>query len=114
MIKKNYEDVEKEAVTKANSTKTSVRWLMTKDDGPVHFATRRFEIQPGGKIGLHKHEEEHHIYVLEGKANFLDENSNKVPVTKDDVVYIPSNEDHGIINSSKKTFTFICIIPYLE
>lgn len=114
MIKKNYEEVEKEAVTKANSTETSVRWLVTKEDGPSHFATRRFEIQPSGQIGIHEHEEEHHIYVLDGEADFLDADGNKTHVQKDEVIYIPPNEEHGITNNSKKPFIFICIIPNLE
>jgi len=114
MIKKDYKNVAKEKVTKANSTKTSIRWLITKEDGATHFATRRFRIQPGGQIGLHHHEEEHHIYVLNGQADFLDENGNKTLVNQDNVIYIPPNEKHGIVNTSNKPFVFICMIPYLD
>ena len=113
MIKKSYKDVKKEKVTKANSTKTSVRWLITEDDGPTHFATRRFEIEPNGQIGVHNHKEEHHIYVLDGQAEFINGIGNSIIAVKDDIIYIPPNEDHGIKNNNNKPFVFICIIPYL-
>lgn len=114
MIKKSIKDVEDEVVTKANSRKTTVRWLITADDAPTHFATRRFEIQPGGKVGLHKHPEEHHVYILNGEAEFYTEEGLKFKAKKDQVIYIPPNEKHSIINESSESFVFICIIPYLE
>ena len=113
MIKKNYEDVNEEVVTKAQSTKTTIRWLITKDDGPTSFATRRFEIKPRGQVGIHGHSEDHHVYVLNGKAQFIDAQNNKIEVHKGDVVYIPPNESHGIINDGNENFIFICVIPYL-
>lgn len=112
MIKKNYNDIKEEVVTKAQSIKTTIRWLITKDDGPTSFATRRFEIKPGGQIGLHAHSEDHHIYVLQGKAQLIDAQNNKIIAKKGDVIYIPPNEPHGIINNNDDTFIFICVIPY--
>jgi len=114
MIKKSIDDVEEELVTKAGSTETTIKWLITDKDGPTHFATRRFEIKPGGKVGLHQHPEEHHVYVLNGVANFVDINGVIFKAKKDDVVYIPPNELHGIKNESEENFIFICIIPYLK
>ncbi len=113
MIKKHYKEVEEEPVKKANSTSTSVRWLITSEDGPCHFATRRFEIQPGGEIGIHSHEEEHHIYVLDGQAELSSDKGGHIRAQKGDVIYISPNENHGMQNTSKKPFIFICIIPYL-
>ncbi|TFG02250.1 MAG: cupin domain-containing protein [Promethearchaeota archaeon] len=114
MIKKSIYDVEEEMVTKAGSTETTIKWLITEKDGPTHFATRRFEINPGGKVGLHQHPEEHHVYVLNGTANFVDNNGVTFTAKKDDVVYIPPNELHSIINEGVEIFSFICIIPYLK
>jgi quercetin dioxygenase-like cupin family protein len=113
MIKKNFKDVKKEIVTKAESTNTTIRWLITNDDGPTSFATRRFEIQPGGQVGLHGHSEDHHVYVLKGKAQFIDAQNNKIEALEGDVIYIPPNESHGIINNGNESFIFICVIPYL-
>ncbi len=113
MIRKNYKDVTEEVVTKAQSTNTTIRWLITKDDGPTRFATRRFEIKPGGQVGLHGHPEDHHVFVLNGTAQFFDAQNNKIEVNEGDVVYIPPNESHAIINNGSESFIFICVIPYL-
>ncbi|MHA1147237.1 MAG: cupin domain-containing protein [Promethearchaeota archaeon] len=114
MIKKNYKDVQEEVVTKANSTKTTIRWLVTKDDGAQNYMTRRFEILPGGQIGIHNHPEEHHIYILEGEGLVIDAKKNKIGVRPGDVLYIPPDEPHGYENNSTTVFAFLCIIPYLE
>jgi len=113
MIIKHYSDVKEEIVTKANSTHTTIRWLITEDDGPTSFATRRFKIKPGGEVGLHAHQEDHHVYVLQGTALFFDDQENQYEVKEGDVIYIPPNESHKIKNNGSETFKFICIIPYL-
>jgi quercetin dioxygenase-like cupin family protein len=113
MIKKHFTDIKEEIVTKANSTKTTIRWLISKEDGSNRFATRRFEIKPGGKVGIHSHPEDHHVYILKGTAIFEDGYNNKFQTNMGDVIYIPPNEPHGIINNGSETFVFICIIPYL-
>jgi quercetin dioxygenase-like cupin family protein len=113
MIKKNYRDVKEEVVTKADSKKTTVRWLIKKEDGSTRFATRRFEIESNGEIGLHGHPEEHHIYVLQGSAEFIGKNGEVMIVNKDDVVYIPPNETHSIKPIGTEKFIFLCVIPYL-
>ena len=113
MIKKNFKDVSEEVVTKANSTKTTVRWLITKEDGTKGYATRMFEIQPGGQIGLHSHPEDHHLFVLQGDCQALKENDEKIALKAGDVIYVPPNELHGFENNGNDIFTFLCIIPYL-
>ena len=111
---KHLTDVKEEIVTKASSTKTTVRWLITEDDGAKGFATRRFEIQPGGQVGLHDHAEDHQIFVLQGRCQLIDEKGSKVELKNGDVIYIPPNEKHGFENHGDETFAFICVIPYLK
>ena len=113
MIKKHYTDVQEEKVTMANSVKTTIRWLITKDDGAKRYTTRRFEIQAGGKIGIHEHPEEHHIYILEGKGTIIDVQGNELEAKTGDVLYVPPNEPHGYRNDGNEIFAFICVIPYL-
>ena len=113
MIKKNYLDVIAEEVTLANSTGVSVRWLIREEDGAFRYAMRRFEINPGGQIGLHSHAEEHEIYVLSGKGEILEGPGSKTIVTQGDVLYISPYEEHGYKNLGKDTFVFLCIIPLL-
>ncbi|MEJ2249133.1 MAG: cupin domain-containing protein [Candidatus Lokiarchaeota archaeon] len=114
MIKKNYKEVKEEIVTKADSKKTTIRWLITKQDGSERYATRRFEIEPGGEIGLHDHPWEHHIYVLQGNADFVNNEGKVFTANKDDVIFIPPNEVHSMQNKSNETFIFLCVIPYLD
>ena len=53
MIKKNYLDVSEEEVTVADSKGATIRWLITDKDGAPRYTMRRFDVKPGGKIGLH-------------------------------------------------------------
>ena len=113
MLKKNYKEVKEEDVTKANSTKTTIRWLLTKEDGAINFTMRRFEIKPGGEIGLHKHPEEHEIYILQGTGCLYDEQGSSIEVKSGDVVFVPPDELHGYKNEGNESLAFICVIPYL-
>ena len=113
MIKKNLKDIEVEPVTKVNSVKTTIQWLITKKDGANNFTMRRFEIQPGGKIGLHDHPEEHEIFILQGTGEVFDSKGVTVRINPGDIVYVPPNEPHGYSNDGDEPLAFICVIPYL-
>ncbi|MGV9198178.1 MAG: cupin domain-containing protein [Promethearchaeia archaeon] len=114
MIKKNFRDVEEEIVTKADSTKTTIRWLITKNDGAPRFTMRRFKILPGGQIGMHSHPEEHEIYILEGQGKVINKKNKIIEVSQGDVLYVPPEEPHGYRNDGNHPFIFLCVIPYLD
>ena len=114
MIKKSYLDVVEEEVTLAGSTGVSVRWLIREKDGALRYAMRRFEIKPGGQIGLHGHPEEHEIYILSGKGEVLESDGSKTTVTQGDVLYVLPSEKHGYKNLSEDSFVFLCVIPLLK
>ena len=111
MIKKNISDVNSEVVTKANSKETTIQWLITKVDGAQNYTMRRFEIQPGGEIGLHNHPEEHEIYILEGKGQVFEEDGKITEITIGDILYVPPNEPHGYKKTGNQPLSFICVIP---
>ena len=113
MIKKHFKSVNEEEVTKANSTRTTIRWLITKQDGSEKFSTRRFEIKPGGEVGLHTHPEDHHIYILQGKGQFIAGEDKVHDGVAGDTFYIPPNQPHRIVNNGKEVLSFICVIPYI-
>ena len=114
MKKKHYTDEEELKVTDYNSTGTTVRWLITREnEGAPRYALRRFEIQPEGKIGLHGHPEEHEIYCLNGKGEVFT-SKDKFGIKKDDVLYVPPEEEHGYKNTGDEPLVFLCIIPYLD
>ncbi|MFO8017863.1 MAG: cupin domain-containing protein [Promethearchaeia archaeon] len=114
MIKKNFKEVEEETVTKENSAHTTIRWLITREDGAPRFTMRRFKILPGGEIGMHQHPEEHEIYILEGEGKVVDQNKNIMQVSQGDVLYVPPQELHGYKNDGEEPFVFLCVIPYLD
>ena len=114
MIKKHYLDVAEEEVTLAGSTGVNVRWLIRGADGALRYAMRRFEIKPGGQIGLHSHPEEHEIYVLSGKGEILEGSGSKTKVSQGDVLYVPPHEEHGYRNLDNDIFVFLCVIPLLK
>jgi quercetin dioxygenase-like cupin family protein len=117
MIKKNYEDVQEKQAILSDGSKVenvTVRWLIDVNSGAKNFAMRRFEIGVGGKVPLHNHPEDHEIYILSGSGKFYNDKGQEETAKNGDVIYIPSNEKHGINNLGKDNLTFICLIPYLK
>lgn len=117
MIKKNYKDVQEKQATLSDGSEVenvTVRWLIDTNSGANNFAMRRFEIGVGGKVPLHNHPEDHEIYILSGSGKFYNDKGQEETVKNGDVIYIPSNEKHGIDNLGKDNLTFICLIPYLK
>ena len=113
MIHLNYKDIDAVEVNKFGSTETSIRWFTKKDDSEF-FMMRRFEIGPGGHIGVHKHDEEHQMFVLKGPIVLIDEEGQETTVESEEFVYMPSNEPHGYKNPNEYSVSFICCIPNLE
>ncbi|KAJ3443319.1 oxalate-binding protein [Anaeramoeba flamelloides] len=115
-VKKKYTDVPKQDVTAFGSKKTTIRWLLDfQNDKMPNFALRRFEIQPGGSIGLHSHAHEHEIYVLSGESCTITNGEDQKVVAKGgDVLFVPPHEPHDYYNNGRDTFTFLCIIPKIE
>lgn len=110
----NYKERELEEVNLAGAELTTVRWLIGRRTGAKTYAMRLFEIAPGGKIPLHQHDEEHEIFILDGKAKVLGAPTEQY-AQKDDAVFIPSNEEHGYDNTEgTEPFRFICAIPLLK
>ena len=72
-------EVAKENVTNFGSQKTTIQWFR-KPEEATHFMLRRFEIQPGGFIGVHSHPEEHQIFVIKGPIILIDGDENETQV----------------------------------
>ncbi len=105
-----YDKIEAAQVTNYNSKGTTIRVLMPKDEA-LHYIMRRFDVAPGGSIGVHAHPEEHEIYVLEGELQLIDGAGKMEKVSANEFVYVPPNEQHGYANEGKKPVAFICVIP---
>ncbi len=114
MLVINSDSVKKEAVTSYGSTKTSIQWLINKEQGAPRFAMRLFTLEAGANIGMHNHPEEHEIFVLQGECNLIAEDGTKTHVKANDVIYMPPDEPHGYETVGSETLKFICVIPLLE
>jgi quercetin dioxygenase-like cupin family protein len=110
----NFKEREETPIDLAGSKQVMMRWLIGKRTGAKTYAMRYFEIKPGGIIPIHSHPEEHEIFVLDGEAKVLGDVQGLV-AKKDDVVYVPSDLNHGYDNTEGTTsFRFICVIPLLD
>ena len=115
MWKKHYLEIDEQPVTMANSTGTTIRWLVDQKNAPeAKIAMRRFVLEPEGKIGLHHHPEYHEIYVLNGRARVFNDKGKEVEVRAGDVLYVPPEEPHGYETVGSEKFEFLCIIPILQ
>src|SRR4030042_6851515 len=108
MIIKNYQAVKAEPVTDAGAEKANVRWVIAEKDGAKKFFMRVFEIKPGGYTPLHHHPWEHEMFVCEGKGCVVNAGK-EVSLTQGSVVFIQSNEEHQIKNTSQEALRFICL-----
>lgn len=110
MLIKRSDKVQYNRVDMEGVVGTRIQWLMSKEDGALNFAMRRFTIAPDGRIPLHDHPWEHEIYILSGTARVFTESMN-VDVTSGDVLYVPPDEPHGYHNTGAEDLVFLCLIP---
>ena len=89
------------------------REVITADDGAPHFCMRVFEVEPGSSVPLHSHPWEHEIFVLSGQGVALSEDG-ETQVVKENVIFVPPNEQHGFANNSNQPLRFICVIPLVS
>lgn len=105
------QEISQERSSLSGTEGTTLRWLIAQKDGAPHYAMRLFEIEPGGSIPVHVHEDiEHEIFILEGEARCSDGNEENLVKTGDALLVLP-NDKHGFKNTSDKPFRFICVIP---
>jgi len=89
----------------------TIQVLIGPDDGAPRFFTRRFTIQPGGRIPKHRHEDiEHEQVVLEGEMVIgLDDDERTVRAG--DTIFIPAGVSHWYENRSGDVMRFLCVVP---
>jgi quercetin dioxygenase-like cupin family protein len=90
---------------------TSIQVLLGPEDGTPNFVTRRFTIDPGGRIPCHRHPTiEHEQVVLEGEMVLaLDEREHVVRAG--DCVFIPAGVAHWYENRGAVPVRFLCMVP---
>jgi quercetin dioxygenase-like cupin family protein len=106
-----HHDTVKAQDAEEGATKTTIRWLITKEMGAQNFAMRLFEMGAGGHSPLHTHPWEHEVFVLEGEGQLFD-GVKATPFRAGDAVFVPANEQHQFKNTGNTLLRFLCLIPY--
>jgi|AMFO01.1.fsa_nt_gi Uncharacterized conserved protein, contains double-stranded beta-helix domain len=95
----------------ANSRGASIQVLLGPAQGVPNFVTRRFTLEPGGRIPAHRHDSiEHEQVVLEGEM-VLGLDDETVTVRAGDCVFIPAGVAHWYENRGTVPVRFLCIVP---
>jgi quercetin dioxygenase-like cupin family protein len=99
-----------EAAPVEGASDTTIRWLWSAADGAPTFALRLFEVQPGGSSPFHRHDHEHEVYVLSGRARLRGETQEHRLEPGDTALVLPG-EPHQFVNAGPDTLRFLCGIP---
>ncbi|MEM3627194.1 MAG: cupin domain-containing protein [Candidatus Bathyarchaeia archaeon] len=84
-----------------------VKYLLHKGVGAKRLQLRLFTIDVGGYTPLERHEHEHEVFILRGKA-LVRGGKDEVTVGAGDVIFIPSNEEHQFKNIGDGELQFLC------
>ncbi len=89
----------------------SIQVLLGPEDGTPTFVTRRFTLDPGGRIPCHRHPTiEHEQVVLEGEMVLALDDREHV-VRAGDCVFIPAGVAHWYENRGDTPVRFLCMVP---
>jgi len=110
---KHYSEIPLEEVEMDGAKGASIRWLISQKDGAPNFATRMFEVEPGGFTPYHTHSWEHENFIVSGEGALVTEEGDK-PFKEGDVIYVPPQFKHSYKNTGDTTLKFLCVIPNPE
>lgn len=111
MLKGHYTDKEAITQTKAGTTNTTMRWLLTREDGAGNFAMRVVRIEKDGFVGMHGHPYEHEIFILSGKGIAKEATGQEEEMNPGDFFLIKPDVEHSFINTGDEPLELICCIP---
>lgn len=103
-----------DALEVERSRGASIQVLLGPEDNVPNFATRRFTLEPGGRIPCHSHDAiEHEQVVLEGEMTLgLDDNIHVVKTG--DCIFIPAGTAHWYENRGEIPVRFLCMVPITD
>jgi len=111
-------------IRRANELQKEVRNDMRGGKGAVtiHHYFKKDEIKakcrlcshlvlpPGASIGMHKHEAEDELFVIERGTGIIDDGRNKTEVRAGDAILTGNGEEHALINGGNEPLEVIAII----
>lgn len=100
-----------QAVAVERARGATIQVLIGPGDGAPRFFTRKFTIEPGGRIPEHRHATvEHEQVVLQGEM-VISLDGNERTVRAGDVIFIPAGVAHWYENRSPSVMSFLCVVP---
>lgn len=88
-----------------------IQWLVTKENGSSKYAVRRFTVEPGGRMPLHKHKYTEAVVILRGALRVRVNEEERV-LGPGDFFFTGPGEPHSIENVGRDEAEFICTISY--
>ena len=88
----------------------SETWLIGKKERAENFAFRYYQLSPGSRSREESHPYDHGILIMQGSGKvLLGEETHSI--SRGDIIYIPPDARHQLLNTSQEDLGFICVIP---
>ncbi len=107
---RNVNKVERSPVRMDGAERASMAVLVGREHGAPNFAMRVIHVEAGGHTPRHSHDYEHEVLVLGGSGTVL-LHGDEHPLSKGDVLLVPSDELHQFRASEGEPLEFICLVP---
>lgn len=109
MLVSSVEKVKEEDLGMEGVKRTTIQWLLAQEEGARYFYMRRVILRPGGLVPLHKHPQEHEIYVLEGSGQ-ASAGGQAARLTPGTFLFVPGGEEHEFRNEGPQNLVLLCCI----
>lgn len=111
-------------IRKAKDIKSEIRHQMRGGKESVtirHFFSKdelsakcrlcgRLVLPPGASIGMHKHEMEDEVFIIERGKGILDDGHSQTNVESGDVILTGNGAEHALINNGNEPLELIAVI----
>ena len=108
MYVKDYREVPSEP---GGADGLTMRWVINASQGATNFAMRVLELEPGKVSPFHQHNNEHEIFVLDGRGE-VETLEGATSIKSGSAVFIPGKESHQFRNTGKKVMRFIDVVSF--
>lgn len=81
--------------------------ILGNEDSPTDIGGIFAILLPGGRVPYHTHVARESVFIaIDGEAIQIVENE-EIPIKAGDIMYIPADEKHGLVNRSEKPFRYL-------
>jgi len=108
-VVRNMSSVEAQPVERSRGA--AIQVLIGPDDGTPNFITRRFTLEPGGRIPRHRHDTIEHEQVMLASSMVIGLDDDEIEVSEGDCIFIPAGVSHWYENRTDQTVAFLCMVP---